>query len=205
MTITAQHNLAMAYLEQRRYVEAEPVYRQVITSATAVFGAEDHRALTSQAFLAVCLKAQGDLAKLHEADRIERSVWKIRKKSYDPKDPLVVQSLAALGKTLYQRGKLEAAERIQRRVLRVFLETQGEESQSGVWALVDLAVTLSRQDKFDQAEDLLRRGVSNAALVFGPGSTNHIRAVNFLAEVLTDQGKIQETAKVRTMADTFGA
>jgi tetratricopeptide (TPR) repeat protein len=191
--------------KQGAKAEAERVYRAVIRNSVRAFGSSDKKTLASYANLAICLKTQGGHVRLAEAMKIEATVFKTRRRLEGPDDPTTVLSMAAVGRTSFLRGKYQQAEKIQRRVLLLTDHTGNLESAEAMWAAYSLGLTLDRLDKAADAEQMIRRALRVAAHVCGAESSTCAAMVNTLADVLGDQGKVQEAAQARTKAITFGA
>lgn len=204
LTLVCHHNLATVLMEQRSFVQAEKILRRVISASIQEFGVGDHRVVTSKSILAVCLKSQGGAERLKEAETLEISVFRSRRWG-DADETRVIRSLAAVGRTLCQQGKLHAAERVQLKVLQLTRQANVQDTEVGVRAMNDLACTYWRQNRNSDAETLFRSALQTTALVFGPEHPEHLRIARNLADVLTDQGKLEIARKVRTASATFGA
>jgi tetratricopeptide (TPR) repeat protein len=145
-------SLADTLNDERKFPEAEELYRQGLAKLKATWG-EDHPWVAyAISHLATCVQRQGRLA---EAELLYRQALAMSKKSFDEKHPDVVGTTSALADVLRDEGKLAEAEEQFREVLRVRSKYLGATNPATGRARDNLADILKRQGKQAEAKALI--------------------------------------------------
>ncbi len=146
--------LADTYTAQKRFVEAEPLYKRALSILKKTFGDEDAEVATALAKLAklylVDDKAEAAQPLIEKALEIKR---KVKGKTHLD----VSECLEILGAVYEQQGKVQEAEHYYQLALNIKEEALGFSHERTRETLERLANALFLQDKLAEAEDIFLR------------------------------------------------
>jgi tetratricopeptide (TPR) repeat protein len=163
-------NLAVIYMNLGRYSEAEPIFKQILTTDEKLTGPNDPEVARSLDNLANLYSAQG---RHDEAEPLYRRALTIREKVFGPDHPATAQSRRNLGLMNEPRGQSAKAKYASKK--------QSEEAQR----LMELAKSLPRRTitlliaadeefrRLDDWENAIRSHITTVSDVFD--KTFHIR------------------------------
>ncbi len=194
-------NEGVVAFEQRRYAEADALYREAARLRVELFGQEDPRVADLLDNLSVNLDRWGRTLEEPEQSRrgrealdLSRQVLALREKLFGPSHPAVARSLQNLSGMVAARGDRREARELAKRALAIKTETLGADH-------VELATTLSQLADFDERDGKLREALAGyqRALVLrekasGASSTHLVFSLTTVAEVSEALGLYAEAA-----------
>lgn len=150
-TLDSMFRLASALTLQRRYDEAEKVYRDILEFREKGLGIK-HPDTYALFRLAFTLKMQ---QKLNEAENLFRRVSNLQKNTLGPEHPDTLVAMYFLASLLEDQEKANEAEQVYRKVFRLRKRTLGIEHPDTLKAMFKLGCLSAKQGK-PQTEHLLR-------------------------------------------------
>ena len=172
-----------------QYDDAEPIYREALTSRTLVLGADHLDTIMSVSNLAICLNAQGKHA---EAEPKYRHVLASRMHALGNKHPSTINNVSNLAICLNAQGKHAEAEPMFREALTNRTIVLGADHPDTFNNLNNLALCLYYQGKPDEAEPMLRQALASRTRVLGADHPETVASVDNLAACLCTQGRYAE-------------
>ncbi|KAI1275681.1 kinesin light chain 1, partial [Xylaria sp. FL0933] len=185
--------LASDLLKQRKYNEAESIYRRVLGAEERVLGKDHPNTLTTLHNLALALWGQGEY---EEAEKFYRQVMEAQERVLGKEHPSTLTTLHNLALALFDQGEYEEAERIYRRVVEAQERVLGKEHPSTLATLHDLALALLDQGEYEEAEKIYRRVVEAQERVLGKEHRSTLKTLYNLAIVLENKGGYEEAEKI---------
>ncbi|RYP53741.1 hypothetical protein DL768_001341 [Monosporascus sp. mg162] len=196
-TFRSIDNLALILRSQRKYQEAEMMYRQALALREKMLGeiqrgGDDAPASTgtqgksasSMNNLALVLDGQG---KRDIAEKMHRQTLEIREKTLGPEHPDTLTSTDNLALVLGSRGHYDIAEKIHRQTLETRKKVLGPEHPDTLTRIDNLALVLSGRGKCEVAEKMHRRTLELREKVLGPEHPDTLTSMDNLAFVLGNQ------------------
>jgi tetratricopeptide (TPR) repeat protein len=183
------NNLAEKYRLQKKYAEAEPLYKRSLEIRENKLGPEHPDVAQSLHNLAEIHRLQGKYA---EAEPLFKRSLAIREKALGPEHPDVAQSLNNLALVYGSQRKYAEAEPLHKRSLAIREKKQGPEHVSVVQSLNNLALLYSSQRKYSEAEPLYRRSLEIREKKLAPDHPDLATSLNNLAEIYRLQRKYAE-------------
>ncbi|MGO9468406.1 MAG: tetratricopeptide repeat protein [Isosphaeraceae bacterium] len=150
-TFSTQNNLALAYQAAGRLDRSITLFEQTLASLQVKLGKDHPRTLITEHDLALAYQEQGNLT---QAESMLRDVAAGRARSLGAHNPVVAQSLIALGDNLLKERKWADAEPVLRQGLAI-LEAQRPDDWSRFSAQGLIGASLLGQKKYNEAEPLL--------------------------------------------------
>ena len=145
---TAINELAILYMKQGLWAEAEPLYRQSLAINERIYGPEHPEVATDLNNLSWLLKSTNRLV---EAESLIRRALAIDEKSHGAEQPKVAIHLNNLALLLQDTNRLAEAEPLMRRVLTIDEKNFGPEHPNVASDLNNLAQLLQDTNRLDQA------------------------------------------------------
>jgi tetratricopeptide (TPR) repeat protein len=178
--------LAAVLMEQGRYLEAEPLWREAIAVSEEAFGPDHVDLATPLNNLAVCYKY---LARFLDAGPLYQRALRITERALGPDHPDVATVYHNLGGLEHAAGNWLRGEPFARKAVRIRTRALGPRHPDVAADLTALAALLDRQKKYREAERLYRRALAIVERTLGPD--DHAVAVNLnnLAAVYQARGK----------------
>lgn len=145
-TLLALSSYGAVLVAQKKYIQAETVYRQVLDQGAVIYGKGQPMMLAARKNLATSLRRQG---RMQEAEPLLRESLQIRKQVFPADHGSITGSMFSLGVFLFQTGKYREAEAL----LGETLERRRREgmSRNAMITANWLAQVLWIEDKRDQA------------------------------------------------------
>ncbi|KAL9030551.1 MAG: hypothetical protein Q9196_001339 [Gyalolechia fulgens] len=175
--------------DQKRYPEAEPLFRQVVQEQEKALGKEHADTLWSKYWLAVTLYLQEQYP---EAERLLRHIVLLREKILGKEHEETLWSKYWLAVTLYKQEQYPEAERLFRQVVQKQEKALGKEHDDTLLSKYLLAVTLYFQKQYPEAESLLRQVVYGRGKVLGKEHADTLDIEFHLAVTLQKQQQYPE-------------
>ncbi|MBI3373963.1 MAG: CHAT domain-containing protein [Betaproteobacteria bacterium] len=183
------HKLAGLYYAQRRYAEAEPLYRRSLAIREKALGLEHPDVAASLYKLAELYRAQGRYA---EAEPLLRRSLAILEKALGPEHRYVAIPLNNLAELYQTQGRYAEAEPLYRRALAIREKALGPEHPAVARSLNDLATLYHSQSRYADAEPLLRRSLAIREKALGPEHLDVAASLNNLAYFYQAQSRYAE-------------
>ncbi|KAG8744215.1 hypothetical protein FRC10_010577 [Ceratobasidium sp. 414] len=188
-TLTAMHNLAVAYLEQGKYKQAEQMLSEVVASRKRSSGEADPSTLTSMHQLARTYSLQG---RYQKAVSLQIQVADTRKRTLGEEDPRTLSSMYELANTYKSLGQHGQAESLLVQVVAALKRVSGEEHPDTLDAMHALASTYCRQRRYEQAELLQVQVVEARKRVSGDEHHDTLASMSNLAVTYRNQRRYDE-------------
>lgn len=188
--------LADTYVKERRYTEAESLYKQVLAAQEKTAGptgagvAESLNRLGKMYYLQFedyCLSkdfAYEETRKLSES--LLKRALAIREKAFGPDHPAVAESLSDLA-DVYRDYETDKADPLYRRALAIREKTLGVDHPDLASTLSGLATVCLRQRKVAEAERFAERALAINEKRLDPYDSELAASLIKLGEVYTDQ------------------
>ncbi len=195
-------NLAGKLRDQKKYGEAEPLYKRAQDIAEKHFGPDDPHvvaALTAQA------DNFSDEEKYAEAEPLYVRALAITEKKQGSEEPDVVDSIRPLALTLFAQKKFSEARLLTERAIAILeKDNQPKDLAAPLTFLNNLAGKLRDQKNYDEAELLYKRAQDIAEKHFGPDDPHVAAALTAQADNFYDEEKYAEAEPlyVRALAIT---
>ena len=151
---TSLNNLALLYMEQGKYVEAEPLYQRSLAIWEKALGPQHPDVATSNNNLAELYRTRGNYA---QAEPLYKRSLAIREKVLGPEHPNVASSLNNLALLYDNQSKYAEAEPLYRRALFVLTKALGPDHPNVATTLENYAVLLRKMDRDNEAEKMEAR------------------------------------------------
>jgi TolA-binding protein len=168
----------------RKYSEAEQVFRQIVRGREKALGKEDKETLESKHWLAYTLRMQGQY---QEAEVVFRKVVRGREKVLGKEAVESLNSKYWLAQTLYLQGQDQEAEVVFREVLRGREKVLGKEAVESLDSKYWLARTLYEQKQYQNAEVVFREVLQGEEKVLGKEAVETLNSKFWLAWTLYRQ------------------
>ncbi|MCG6351340.1 tetratricopeptide repeat protein [Vibrio fluvialis] len=179
---TVSNNLALAYVSNGNYIEAEKIYNELVVKDTEKFGRKSEQVCISLSSLGTIYekKLQKDKARKYyeEAHNISMEL-------YDPNHPNAVTNLSNLALINMDSHPKESA-RIFKDILKNRIEQFGENHSLSIITLGNLASCYGRQKKHLKAKKTLLRALNAATVSLGDKHPETLRVKHNLALSMYD-------------------
>jgi tetratricopeptide (TPR) repeat protein len=191
--LEAVSSLGGLLLQQGRYAEAEPLFREAITLSEQIFGREHVEVATPLNNLAVCHKY---MARFTDAGPLYQRALGITERALGPAHPDVATIYHNLGGLEHAAGNWLRGEPFARKAVRIRTRALGPGHPDVAADLTALAALLDRQKKYREAERLYRRALAIVERELGPD--DHAVAVNLnnLAAVYQARGRVKQSEQM---------
>jgi eukaryotic-like serine/threonine-protein kinase len=177
------------YQEQRKYAEAEKVFRAVLAERRERLGDDDPATLETMSSVAVALQRQ---RKFSEAEALHRQILAARQRVLGNDHPDTLATMTDLAYVLRAQVKYEDAEALYRRTLAAMQGVLGEDNPTRTQLMSSLALVLQVRGKYADAESLYRKVLAAGRRTQGDTHPRTLIALNRLANVLQQQGNHTE-------------
>lgn len=138
--------------QQRRYPEAESVYKEALKVAEDTFGSDHSNVAISLNSLAELYISKGNYS---EIESLYKRALDIVEKALGPDHPDVAISLMNLAELYYNQGRYTEAEPLYKRSLEILEEVLGPDHPEVVTMLEHMAALYKMIAKEDEAESFL--------------------------------------------------
>jgi tetratricopeptide (TPR) repeat protein len=178
--------LAHVLVVQRRYAEAETLFREVLAMLRRVCKGDHFLLANSLHNLAHVLWVQGKYA---EAETFQREVLAMTKRRSKGDDAYLAQTLNNLAFLLQAQGKYADAESLHREALAMCRRLFQGDHPDLATSLNNVAIVLLDQGEYAAAEPLIREALAMRQRLFRGDHPDLATSLNSLAGVLQAQGK----------------
>jgi tetratricopeptide (TPR) repeat protein len=183
-------NLAMNYVDEDKYKEAEPIYSRALAIYEKTLGPEDPDLATSLNNLAHIYDAQGKYA---DAMPLYKRALAIREKVLGPEHTGVATVLNNLAALDYHQGRYAEAEPLYQRALSIHEKALGSEVPNVATDLSNLASLYDHQSRYAEAEPLYQRALRIDEKIDGAESPGVATDLNNLATLYFHLGQYDKT------------
>ena len=188
-TAHSLNNLAFLYEQQKRYAEAEPLYKEALQIRRRVLGTEHRITAMTLNNLARLYEAQKRYA---EAEPLYREVMEIRKKVLGPRHSDTASALNNLAMLYKALGRGIDAEPLLLEALDIKKEALGAQHLETAVISKNLADLYMSQGRYRDAEPLLESALEIRKKVFGAEHPDTASIINNLAFLYKSQGRYTE-------------
>lgn len=189
-TASCLNNIAILYVSQSRYDEAEPLFRRSLEIREKQLGSYHPDTGTSLGNLAALFQSQG---RYDEAEPLLLRSVGICEKLFGRYHSETGMSLFNLANLHISQGRSAETEQLYLRSLEIMEKQLGEDHPNTAIVLDRLAVLYDNQDRFDEAEPYYRRSLEIKEKKFGQNHPNTAGSLNNLAVHYKSQGRYNES------------
>lgn len=196
-TQSTMHNLGIALHQQKKYTEAEQVFKKLLehqeTSSTT---SKQHRrgtsarigttASSSRQLVAVCLKAQGRDIESQEYEVSPPSSREIEDGMQEARE------LKDKSHKLFNQRQFQECEATSRQELEVRMQHAGLDDPETQTCHLEIAKAIHEQDHLNDSQTLTHQVLAYRKRVFGWRSIQTHEALQVLANTVRDQGRLEE-------------
>ncbi|MHC4943322.1 MAG: tetratricopeptide repeat protein [Planctomycetota bacterium] len=184
---------AYCSFEEKRFEEAEPLFRKVLERHIEILGEEHLTSLFMQECLARVLK---NLGRMDEAETHMRQVLECRTRQLGEKHYSTFTIMVFLSNLLRDAGDYSEAELLLRQVHEGYLRLFGENHNYTLDVSMRLSEVILRQGKFAQAKPLCRQVLELCVRKNGEEDRITILPRNQLARALLNLGRLDESERI---------
>jgi CHAT domain-containing protein/tetratricopeptide (TPR) repeat protein len=186
-----------ALYQQRRYADAEPLYKRALAIREKALGPENPSVALSLANLALVYENEGRYA---DAEPLFKQALAIEEKALGPEHPDVATSLNNLANVYYYEGRYTDAEPLDKRALAIREKVLGPENPSVARSLNNLAELYRAEGHYADAEPLQKRALAIREKVLGPENPSVALSLDNLAKVYQDEGRYADAELLQKRA-----
>ncbi len=195
-TLNSMNNLALLYESQGSFSRAEPLYLLPIEVLASTVGESHPRTIAVRNNLAFLYMMEGNYSKAALLFEEVHAAWT---SALGTDHPDTLRGLNNLGRAYRSLGRLDdAGERIET-ALELRRNRLGESHPDVVRSLIDLGLLRQGQDRFVEAEARLSEALELAEAVLGGEHPYTFEALNALADVLQEGGRIDAAIDLRRL------
>ncbi len=180
---------AKVFQEQRKYPEAEKLYRETLAARRKALGADHPDTLRTMSALAVTLQRQ---RKYEDAERLHRQTLAAQRRVLGADHPDTLASMGQVASVLRARGEYAAAEKFYRETLAAMQKALGKGHRDTLMTMSSLAFVLQAQLKYAEAERVYTEVIAGMQEVLGKDHIWTLVSMNSLGRVLEEEGKFPE-------------
>jgi|GEM_PF-677139 len=186
---TSLNNQAEKYRLQKKYAEAEPLYKRSLEIRESKLGPEHPDVAQSLNNLALLYMSQ---RKYSEAESLLKRSLSICEAKLGPNDPTLAKVLNNLGLLYFSQGKYSEAGPLYKRSLEIREKALGPEHADVAASLHNLAEMYRLQRNYAEAEPLHKRSLDIREKKLGPEHPVVAQSLNNLALIYKSQRKYSE-------------
>ena len=188
-TLHSVNSMACFLHNQGKLSQAEPLYREALSSRRSALGDDHPDTLTSINNMALLLQDQG---KLGQAEPLYREALSSRRSALGDDHPDTLASINNMAFVLKGQGKFGDAESLVREALSSRRRILGDDHPDTLVSITTTAALFHAQGKLSEAEPLVREALSSRRRVLGDDHPKTLNSINNLAVFLQCQGKLGE-------------
>jgi tetratricopeptide (TPR) repeat protein len=186
-TLKLRHDLALTYLDQGRWIEAEEILKKELDTRMMVSQEEDWDIWASMYSLASAYSAQG---RIKEAEEIRARLVETMTRVSGKEHPDTLRCLGSLASTLIEQGRAKDAEEILVPVLVTQKKVLGKEHLDTLLNMSYLAVSYEKQGRYEEAEYFAVRVLKGCTRIFGKEHPVSLLSMYQLAVAYQRQGRL---------------
>ena len=178
--------LALAYMGQRMYAQAEPLFTNILEFRRRILGDEHPRTLNSANNLAFLYEQQG---KLEQAESMFMKTLELNRRVQGEEHPDTLETMSKLGGAYFEQGKYAQAETLSAKTVELERRVLGEGHAETLSTMHILARAYFEQGKYGQAEPLLQRVLEGRQRVLGGAHRQTLATMKDLGRLYVAQAK----------------
>lgn len=171
---------------ERKYSEAEDVFRKTVRRREQALGKDHKDTLDSKHWLGLALYWQ---KKYSEAKEMLQQAVRGKERTLGQDHKETLHSKQWLGEVLHKQGECSKAEKVFQEVVRGRERTLGQDHQETLYSSYCLGLALYRQGNFSDAEDLLQETVRKQEQALGRDHIDTLNSNYWLGKALYMQEK----------------
>ncbi|ABX02788.1 MAG TPA: tetratricopeptide repeat protein [Herpetosiphon sp.] len=187
------YQAGLCLYRQGKYVDAEHIYREVLSTQNQLFETENPIILNTKHALADVL---GDQGLLQEAEQLFNEVYRLRKKVLGQYHPHTLKSKKEYATAMFLRGNYADAEQILREILTIQEQSLGKEHWDSLLTKHNLASIRSKQGYYALAERMYREILKDQEQIFGVNHPDTLATKRQIANNVGYQGRYAETERI---------
>jgi tetratricopeptide (TPR) repeat protein len=195
-TVIAMKKLGYICEKQRKFREAERLYRQIAISYQKSLGFRHATTLNAYLDVVDILYTQGETL---QSLKIHESIHDTINQLVAPDNSLALRSNETRACVIYRYGKLNEANDLIRQILQIELHTLGPKCERTLHNMNILSRILKHLQKFDESIQLLQITSHLFQVLEGPLSRNSLQSLILLTNVLYSQGRFDECVDLSMM------
>jgi TolA-binding protein len=205
-TLINMNQQGVTLYEQKKYSEAEEMFRQVIFRCDQVFGRDHRDAFIAKHWLGMVLF---DQKKYSEAETMLRQAVYECEQAHGHNHESALNCRDSLGRVLLEQKKYNEAEAVLRLAVYWRERTLGQYNESTINSRDWLAIGLYWQKKYSKAEEVLRQTMNRREQTLGHNDNSTLCCKYWLGKALFGQKKYSEAEEmlrqdVNGCEQTFG-
>lgn len=188
---------ARALQAQKKFAEAEPLYRKTLALFEQAYGSTDDRLVPILRNLAQGLQDHGQYA---DSENFYKRTLDIQDSALSHNDLEIVKTLVGLAEVYRDKNSYELSQATFERAISILNAKPGTSQTQLADALNGLGTVLHSQGRYDNAEATLKRALKLEESSVSLNSENASSILNNLALVYTDQGRQGEAVALLNRA-----
>jgi serine/threonine-protein kinase len=184
--IEAISQLGGSYEDRGELARAEPLYREALSVAGAVYGPASPLLSTHMRNVAGLLMRRGAL---EEAETIDREIVSLERSAKGVDQDELAESLNDLAVVVGTRGRWDEAVALQREVLDITTRIRGPKHPDVAAAMTNFATALDASGRYDEAEKYYRDALALRVEILGDDHPSTASTRYNLAFMLTERQK----------------
>jgi tetratricopeptide (TPR) repeat protein len=193
-TVHAMNDLALFYLRQGRYNEAEPLLAKALETSRRIKGDHhDEMLYYSMNDLSQQYVQEG---RHNEAEPVLVRALEISRRIWGEQNLHTTANMWSLGRLYIKQGRYDQAEPLLFKSLKSIRRLQGEENRQASAHMNALGVLYTKQGRYDEAEPLLVKAVEVRTRVLGEEDPFVLEFVNDLGVLYREQGQYEEAEQL---------
>jgi CHAT domain-containing protein/Tfp pilus assembly protein PilF len=195
------NTLAVLYLDQGQYAQAEPLFQQTLTIWEQALGSTHPQVAMILNNLGTLYHAQGRYA---EAESSLQRTLAINEQALGTQHPDVAKNMNNLALLFSEQGRYTEAELLYQRALTLTEQALGPQHPQVAFVLDNLATLYKVEARYATAEPLLQRALLIREQALGPKHPDVATSLNNLAALYQDQSRYTEAEPLFQRALTIG-
>ncbi|MEX1311831.1 MAG: serine/threonine-protein kinase [Candidatus Sulfomarinibacteraceae bacterium] len=191
-TMRTMNALAMLYSDEGRG-DAEPLMRELHSTATGLWGEEDARTLIYEHNLARILQRQG---RDDEALEHNRHVFDARRRVLGDDHPRTLRTKAGVADSLSRLGRFEESRELFAEVYEDRLRTLGDDHPDTVETIGSLAIQTKYLGRFDEAAPLYEATLAGRTRLLGAEHPRTLATQYGLADLYWSMGRTDDAERL---------
>ncbi len=192
-TLNSSDLLALLFLGQGQWKEAEILFGRLVETKKKVLGAEYPSTLNSMNNLASTYWNQG---RWKEAEELNAQVLETRKRVLGAEHPETLTSIQNVASTYWNQGRWKEAEELSVQVIESSKAVLGAEHPDTLSSIGNLASTYRNQGRWNKAEELNLQVLETRKRVLGAEHPETLTSMSDLASTYWNQGRWKEAEEL---------
>jgi tetratricopeptide (TPR) repeat protein len=190
LTLLHKSGIGDLAVMQRRYDQAEKIYRYVIDLQKIIQGTEHPDVLSTIIALVAVLRRQG---KYQESESMLRPLIKFQRKLLASENPDALRCLGRIAQELQKHDKHQESVKMLQMLLKSQEKLLGPEHPDVLISMDGIAQGLREQGKHQESVKMLQMLLKSQEKLLGPEHPDVLISMDGIAQGLREQGKHQES------------